>query len=99
MKSLIIVLFVRWDSIYVSAGAEMNRVQVLEETGYDLTGQLKPEDFLETTIKEQRMTLYIVPGVPEDYAFQTRTRKEISVRLFCRVHLSHSDHRHWIAEN
>lgn len=54
--------------------------QVLEETGYDLTDQLRPEDRIELSIKEQRITLYIVGGVPEDYHFQTRTRKEISVR-------------------
>lgn len=53
--------------------------KVSEETGYDLTQQLKSDDFIEMSIKEQRITLYIVTGVPEDYPFQTRTRKEISV--------------------
>lgn len=60
--------------------------QVLEETGYDLSSQLRPDDFIEMSIKEQRITLYVVGGVPEDYLFQTRTRKEISVRIrnkFC----------------
>jgi len=52
--------------------------EVLEETGYDLAQQLKFDDFIDMTIKEQRVTLYIVAGVPEDYPFQTRTRKEIS---------------------
>lgn len=31
------------------------------------------------SIKEQSISLYIVPGVPEDYHFETKTRKEISV--------------------
>lgn len=31
------------------------------------------------SIKEQSISLYIVPGVPEDYPFETKTRKEISV--------------------
>lgn len=53
--------------------------QVLEETGYDLEGQIVPEDVIELSIKEQSISLYIVPGVPEDYPFKTRTRKEISV--------------------
>jgi mRNA-decapping enzyme subunit 2 len=53
--------------------------QVLEETGYDLTKQINPDDIIVVTIKEQRISLFIVPGVPEDFPFQTRTRKEISV--------------------
>lgn len=53
--------------------------KVLEETGYDLTSQIRQSDCVEMTIKEQRITLYIVGNVPEDYVFRTRTRKEISV--------------------
>ena len=54
-------------------------VKVLEETGYDLEGQLDPENVLQMHIKEQSISLYIVPGVPEDFPFKTKTRKEISV--------------------
>ena len=54
--------------------------QVLEETGYDLAGQIRRKDKIHLTIREQRITLFIVGNVPEDYPFQTRTRKEISVR-------------------
>jgi len=54
--------------------------QVLEETGYNLAGQLDPENVIELTIKEQKISLFMVPGVPEDFNFQTKTRKEISVR-------------------
>lgn len=54
--------------------------QVLEETGYDLSEQINAEDVITINIKEQRVSLFIVPGVPEEFAFQTRTRKEISVR-------------------
>lgn len=53
--------------------------QVLEETGYNLIGKLKPEDVIELSIKEQRISLFIVSGVEEDFPFQTKTRKEISV--------------------
>lgn len=56
-----------------------------EETGYDLEGQLDPENVIELSIKQQKISLYIVPGVPEDYPFKTRTRKEISV---CKLHPS-----------
>ncbi|KXN90034.1 mRNA decapping complex subunit 2 [Leucoagaricus sp. SymC.cos] len=56
--------------------------EVLEETGYNLAGKLKPEDVIELSIKEQRISLFVVPGVEEDFAFQTKTRKEISVKWF-----------------
>ncbi|TDL28424.1 DCP2-domain-containing protein [Rickenella mellea] len=52
--------------------------EVLEETGYDLARQIQPEFRVEMTVREQHITLYIVVGVPEDYPFHTRTRKEIS---------------------
>ncbi|KAJ3521649.1 hypothetical protein NM688_g8988 [Phlebia brevispora] len=54
------------------------RCAVLEETGYDLDGQIDPTDVVELSIKDQSLSLYIVPNIPEDYPFQTRTRKEIS---------------------
>ncbi|KAG2154854.1 DCP2-domain-containing protein [Suillus clintonianus] len=52
--------------------------EVLEETGYNLAGQLNPANVIEMSIKEQRISLFVVPGVPEDFPFKTRTRKEIS---------------------
>jgi mRNA-decapping enzyme subunit 2 len=55
-------------------------MQVLEETGYNLAGKIKPEDVIQMSIKEQKISLYIVPCVSEDFEFKTRTRKEISVR-------------------
>ena len=58
---------------------DMDSSQVLEETGFDLGTQINPEDVVEVSIREQTVALYIVPNVPEDYHFETRTRKEISV--------------------
>ncbi|KZV71340.1 DCP2-domain-containing protein [Peniophora sp. CONT] len=52
--------------------------EVLEETGYNLAGQINPADVIEVSIREQQVTLFVVPNVPEDYAFETKTRKEIS---------------------
>ncbi|EIM83511.1 DCP2-domain-containing protein [Stereum hirsutum FP-91666 SS1] len=52
--------------------------EVLEETGYNLADQIDPDDVIEVSIREQLISLYIVPGVPESFEFQTRTRKEIS---------------------
>ncbi len=67
--------------VCVVSGPNASILQVLEETGYNLAGQVNPDDVIEMTIKEQKIAMYIVPGVPEDYSFKTKTRKEISVRL------------------
>lgn len=67
--------------VCVVLGPNASILQVLEETGYNLAGQVNPDDVIEMTIKEQKIAMYIVPGVPEDYPFKTKTRKEISVRL------------------
>jgi hypothetical protein len=52
---------------------------VLEETGYDIEPLLKTQDFIELTMREQLIRLYIIQGVPEETEFLPRTRKEISV--------------------
>lgn len=52
--------------------------EVLEETGYDCADLLDAEDFIDFTMNDQRMTLFIVTDVPEDTIFKTQTRKEIS---------------------
>lgn len=45
-------------------------------------GSYPEDDWLEVMMREQRIRLYIVPGVPEDTLFETKTRKEISVSFF-----------------
>ena len=57
-------------------------MQVQEETGFDLTKYIRADDNIKMTIREQSVTLFVVGGIPEDYPFQCRTRKEISVSLF-----------------
>ncbi|CUS09761.1 unnamed protein product [Tuber aestivum] len=52
--------------------------EVLEETGYEVEGRVHSSHFVEVTMREQNMRLYIVPGVPEETRFEPRTRKEIS---------------------
>lgn len=42
-------------------------------------GDYPEDDYLECVMKEQRIRLYLVPGVSEDTLFETKTRKEISV--------------------
>ncbi|PYH90430.1 DCP2-domain-containing protein [Aspergillus ellipticus CBS 707.79] len=57
--------------------------EVYEETGYDVreAGLVKDEadvKFIEITMREQHMRLYVFRGVPQDAHFEPRTRKEIS---------------------
>src|SRR5271170_6506954 len=52
--------------------------QVYEETGYDISPLILPDAFIELQIKEQRVKLYIIPGVPTETPMSPQTRKEIS---------------------
>ncbi|KAL2821563.1 hypothetical protein BJX63DRAFT_417953 [Aspergillus granulosus] len=57
--------------------------EVYEETGYDVreAGLVKDDEevkFIEITMREQHMRLYVFRGVPQDAYFEPRTRKEIS---------------------
>jgi len=57
--------------------------EVYEETGFDihgagLVGKEEEMKFIEVTMREQHMRLYVFRGVPMDTYFEPRTRKEIS---------------------
>jgi mRNA-decapping enzyme subunit 2 len=52
--------------------------EVLEEVGYDISEWVDPDLYIEHQWQEQTVRLYVVPGVPDDTVFQTRTKKEIS---------------------
>lgn len=57
--------------------------EVYEETGFDLAdaGLVRDEKdvkFIEITMREQHMRLYVFRGVPRNAYFEPRTRKEIS---------------------
>ncbi|KAL7267347.1 mRNA-decapping enzyme subunit 2 [Rhizina undulata] len=52
--------------------------EVFEETGYDVSDKIREGDFVEITMRQQNMRLYLIPGVPEDTKFEPRTKKEIS---------------------
>lgn len=54
-------------------------MQVLEETGCDVSRHLKMDDYIEVVIGQQRVRLYIITGVKEDTVFAPLTKKEISV--------------------
>lgn len=51
--------------------------EVAEEIGYDITGKLDKNEYIQTETGPHAVRLYIVPGVPESTQFQTLTRKEI----------------------
>lgn len=50
----------------------------LEETGFDASDLVKEEDYLTASVNKTLLRMYVVQGVPEDYNFETQTRKEIS---------------------
>ncbi|KIW11966.1 hypothetical protein PV08_09240 [Exophiala spinifera] len=57
--------------------------EVYEETGFDIraAGLVKDEKdmkYIEVTMREQHMRLYVFRGVPRDAHFEPKTRKEIS---------------------
>ena len=57
--------------------------EVYEETGFDiqeagLVGNDEDVKYIDVTLREQHMRLYVFRGVPMDTHFEPRTRKEIS---------------------
>ncbi|KAL6912290.1 hypothetical protein ACP4OV_001095 [Aristida adscensionis] len=52
--------------------------EVLEETGCDVSALLKMDDYIEVSIGQQRVRLYIITGVRRDTLFAPQTKKEIS---------------------
>uniref|UniRef100_A0A0D9VMD7 Nudix hydrolase domain-containing protein n=1 Tax=Leersia perrieri TaxID=77586 RepID=A0A0D9VMD7_9ORYZ len=52
--------------------------EVLEETGCDVSKLLKLEDYIEVSVWQQRVRLYIITGVKADTVFAPQTKKEIS---------------------
>lgn len=57
--------------------------EVLEETGYDITDKIREDQFLQISINDQVIRLYIIVGVSKTTQFEPRTRREIKdVRWF-----------------
>uniref|UniRef100_A0A804PX65 Nudix hydrolase domain-containing protein n=1 Tax=Zea mays TaxID=4577 RepID=A0A804PX65_MAIZE len=52
--------------------------EVLEETGCDVSRLLNLDDYIEVSIGQQRVRLYIITGVKRDTVFAPQTKKEIS---------------------
>jgi len=53
-------------------------MQVLEETGCDVSTLLNLDDYIEVSIGQQKVRLYIITGVKRDTVFAPQTKKEIS---------------------
>eukprot|EP00242_Pyramimonas_sp_CCMP2087_P008099 CAMPEP_0198202598 /NCGR_PEP_ID=MMETSP1445-20131203/5787_1 /TAXON_ID=36898 /ORGANISM="Pyramimonas sp., Strain CCMP2087" /LENGTH=423 /DNA_ID=CAMNT_0043873603 /DNA_START=134 /DNA_END=1405 /DNA_ORIENTATION=- len=53
--------------------------EVEEEIGFDVSGRLVEEDYLEATRGGQYSRLYIIPDVPESTCFMTHTKGEIGM--------------------
>lgn len=51
--------------------------EVYEEIGFDVTPYITDDHCIVAKMGEQHMTLFIIPGIPEDTAFETLTRQEI----------------------
>ncbi|KAK9878947.1 hypothetical protein WA026_003768 [Henosepilachna vigintioctopunctata] len=51
--------------------------EVLEETGFDITSRLDPDDWVESVINDQLVRLYIIKNIPMSTKFQPKTRCEI----------------------
>lgn len=54
----------------------------LEECGYDVSGKLDKKQFLEMKQQVQKVKMYIITDVDENYPFAPQTRKEISLIQF-----------------
>lgn len=54
-------------------------MQVLEETGFDVTNLLNKDEYIEMIFGQQRVRLYVIAGVKDDTSFAPLTKKEISV--------------------
>ncbi|XP_018570027.1 m7GpppN-mRNA hydrolase isoform X1 [Anoplophora glabripennis] len=51
--------------------------EVLEETGFDISNNINPDEYLEAVINEQLVRLYIIKNVPLATQFCPKTRCEI----------------------
>lgn len=59
--------------------------EVLEETGFDITGMVDKTQYAEHHLNEQLSRLYFVPNVPMDVEFKPKTRGEIKSVMWFQV--------------
>ncbi|XP_060525628.1 m7GpppN-mRNA hydrolase [Cylas formicarius] len=51
--------------------------EVLEETGFDISPFINPEEYLESIVNDQLVRLYIIKNIPLNTEFKPKTRCEI----------------------
>ncbi|ENN70839.1 m7GpppN-mRNA hydrolase [Dendroctonus ponderosae] len=51
--------------------------EVLEETGFDISPHINPNDYLESVVNDQLARLYVIKNIPRSTEFKPRTRCEI----------------------
>ncbi|CAG9766815.1 unnamed protein product [Ceutorhynchus assimilis] len=51
--------------------------EVLEETGFDISPYLNPDEYLESVVNDQLVRLYLIKNIPRSTEFKPRTRCEI----------------------
>lgn len=51
--------------------------EVLEETGFDISNLIDKDDYIDSSINDQKIRLYIISGVQNNIKFEPKTRKEI----------------------
>lgn len=51
--------------------------EVKEETDFDISPLINEKEFIENTIHDHQIRLYIIPGVPSSFNFKPNTRKEV----------------------
>lgn len=57
--------------------SQFYRLQVYEETGYDITNLADPNTYIEGVLNYQHTRLYLIRNIPIETVFVPRTRKEI----------------------
>lgn len=55
--------------------------KVWEETGYDASKLATEEDVLALYLNSHQTTMFIVPGVDEDFSFEPKVRTLMSVQI------------------
>ena len=61
-------------------------LQVLEETGFDISPFINPDEYLENVVGEQKICLYIIPGIPTSTEFVPKTKNEIKELKWFPIH-------------
>lgn len=71
--------------------------EVMEEIGFDLTNYIDDNQYIERNINGKNYKIYLVAGVPEDFAFKPQVRNEIEKiewrdfrKLSCFLHKSNA---------